>query len=82
MLFWTPSACPNCGADAGGPHAQGCAGEPIDFDEAIRECRRRGWAVTDVPGEGLRPCRPDEPGAYVDLDRYRASRRRTERWND
>jgi acyl-CoA reductase-like NAD-dependent aldehyde dehydrogenase len=25
-----------------------------------------GWA----PGEGLRPCRPDDPGAYIDLDRY------------
>jgi hypothetical protein len=37
---------------------------------ALRECRRRGWAVSWVPGEGFRPCRPDEPGAYADLQRY------------
>ena len=37
---------------------------------AVGECRRRGWAVSHVPGEGFRPCRADEPGAYADLDRY------------
>jgi hypothetical protein len=31
---------------------------------------RLGWAVVHVPGEGLRPFRPDEPGAYTDLNRY------------
>jgi hypothetical protein len=40
--------------------------------EATRadECRRRGWAVAYVPGEGFRPCHPDEPWSYLDLDRY------------
>jgi hypothetical protein len=33
-------------------------------------CRARGWAVAYVPGEGFRPCDPDEPGSYLDLDRY------------
>jgi hypothetical protein len=41
-----------------------------DLDEAIRVCRERGWSVIYVPGEGFRPCPHDEPGAYVDLDRY------------
>ena len=41
---------------------------PLD-DAALGECRRRGWAVAYVEGEGFRPCQADEPGAYVDLDR-------------
>jgi hypothetical protein len=38
--------------------------------DAAAVCRRRGWAVAFVEGQGWRPCGPDEPGAYVDLDRY------------
>jgi hypothetical protein len=38
------------------------------LEEAVRICRARGWAVAYVDGEGFRPCAPDEPGAYVDLD--------------
>lgn len=36
----------------------------------FHECRTRGWTVVHVPGEGFRPCHPDEPGSYLDLDRY------------
>jgi hypothetical protein len=74
-------SCPECGAGYGDTHWPGCAYAPrrrsprdpdIGRREAIavNECRRRGWAVVHVPGEGLRPCRPDEPGAYTDLNRY------------
>jgi hypothetical protein len=38
--------------------------------EAVEVCHQRGWAVAYVAGEGFRPCKSDEPGAYVDLDRY------------
>ena len=76
------ASCPECGAGYGETHWPKCAvresrGTPTLTQgfakgqaHAIRECRRRGWAVIDVPGQSLRPCRPDEPGSYVDLDRY------------
>jgi hypothetical protein len=40
------------------------------LSHGIAECRHRGWAVVHVPGEGFRPCRADEPGAYVDLSLF------------
>lgn len=77
------ACCPECGAVVGEPHWPGCGvraeGPPavqadgelvLGRDQALAECRRRGWAVAYVPGEGFRPCRPEEPGAYADLDRY------------
>ena len=64
------SSCPECGAGYGDPHWAGCGHAPAGPADAIGECRRRGWAVIHVPGEGFRPCRPDEPGSYVDLDRH------------
>jgi len=42
----------------------------LDVDDAVRVCRERGWAVAYVEEEGFRPCLPEDPGAYVDLDRY------------
>ena len=77
-----PRACPECGVEGGQPHGSGCAYQPPRRSAAednatgrrgaipFAECRRRGWSVVHVPGEGLRPCRADEPGAYLDLDRY------------
>jgi hypothetical protein len=66
------ASCPECGAAHGENHWPGCASSPEQFSlvEALAVCRQRGWAVAHVAGEGLRPCSPDEPGAYVDLDRY------------
>src|SRR5262249_13562950 len=82
MLPWPlTSSCPECGASHGEPHWPACgrwrmareraaAAPPgVARTAALMECRRRGWAVIDVPGEGLRPCAPAEPGAAVDLDR-------------
>jgi hypothetical protein len=76
------SNCPECGASFGDPHWPRCGQIAVDETEApprdhllvqsadaIREGRRRGWAVAHVPGEGFRPCRPGEPGSSVDLDR-------------
>ena len=81
MQWEALSSCPECGAGYGDPHWPACArarsgggirgaGYHSGQAAAIRECRARGWAVTHVPGEGLRPCDPDEAGSYVDLDRY------------
>ena len=67
MIF---CSCPECGAGCGDPHWPGCGHSSAGLADAVGECRRRGWAVVHVPGDGFRPCRPDEPGAYVDLDRY------------
>jgi hypothetical protein len=39
------------------------------IERLIAVCRRRGWAAAQVPGEGPRPCRPDDPGAFVHLER-------------
>ena len=69
--------CPECGAGAGESHWPGCSlgavcethPKPAALYAIIHECRARGWAAVDVPGEGVRPCRPDEPGAFVDLAR-------------
>lgn len=67
--------CPRCGgAGVDGAHAcdhaRGEDRRPTDIASAIVACRARGWAVVEVPGEGLRPCAPGEPGAYADLGRY------------
>jgi hypothetical protein len=70
------SGCVECGAGFGDPHWPGCgalrnrSGFEPSVGDAIRMCRERGWAVVHVPGEGWRPCSPDEPGSYVDLSRY------------
>ena len=70
------SGCVECGAPVGEQHWPGCGagadrlGGLRRIAAAAAECRRRGWAVAEVPGEGLRPCDPSEPGSYVDLDRY------------
>jgi hypothetical protein len=70
------SGCIECGAGFGDAHWPGCSAlRPSSVHEpglghALLTCRERGWAVVHVPGEGWRPCRPDEPGAYVDLGRY------------
>jgi hypothetical protein len=69
-LLALTASCRGCGAMSGDPHWPDCPLEAFDLDQAIRTCRERGWSVAYVPGEGLRPCHPDEPGAYVDLDRY------------
>jgi hypothetical protein len=69
-------ACAECGAGFGEPHWPSCrAGRDTDEPDrsiarAVRICRDRGWAVAEVPGEGMRPCAPSDPGSYVDLDRY------------
>jgi hypothetical protein len=49
----------------------------LSLGEAISACRLNEWSVVHVPGEGVRPCRADDPGAYVDLDRYAFSQRVT-----
>lgn len=83
MLHWSLFAnCRECGASYGDAHWPRCGHAGRDETaapardhlltqsaDAIRECRRRGWAVVHVPGEGFRPCRPGEPGSSVDLDR-------------
>ena len=74
MLSWLVG-CPECGAAQGDPHWPGCradrtVAESFELETALLECRRRGWSVAYVAGEGFRPCRPDEEGAYADLDRY------------
>ena len=68
MLPWILSSCPECGAAYGEGHWPGC-GRTTALEELL-ECRLRGWTAVHVPGEGFRPCRPDEPGAAADLDRY------------
>jgi hypothetical protein len=70
------SGCVECGAGFGDAHWPGCSalhatpGLEPGLGHAIRTCRDQGWAVAHVPGEGWRPCRPDEPDSYVDLSRY------------
>jgi hypothetical protein len=54
----------------GDPHWPGCPIDIFDLGDAMRTCRERGWAVAYVDEQGFRPCHPDEPGAYADLDRY------------
>lgn len=70
------SGCIKRGAGFGETHWPGCGALRADavhrpgLEHAIRTCRERGWAVVHVPGEGWRPCRPDEPDSYVDLGRF------------
>ena len=73
-------SCPECGAVAGETHWPDCSHAAHlhpsqtlregDCMAAVSECRHRGWAAAYVDGEGFRPCSPDEPGAYADIDRW------------
>lgn len=73
-------SCPECGVAGGEAHWPECSysgglhpSQTVaegDCSAAVAECRRRGWAVAYVQGEGFRPCDPEDAGAYADIDRW------------